>query len=37
MDAWLRYYRDGGGGDTALQLGISNDGHDEMELYSGDD
>ena len=30
-----RYYRDGGGEDTALQIGISNDDHDEMELYSG--
>ena len=33
-DAWIRYYRDGGGEDTKLQIGISNDSHDEIELYS---
>jgi len=33
-DAWIRYYRDGSGEDTALQIGIANDAHDEIELYS---
>jgi predicted acyltransferase (DUF342 family) len=32
--AWLRWYRDGGVGDTRLQLGITNDGNDQIELYS---
>ncbi len=32
-DAWIKYYRDGSGEDTALQIGIDNDGVDNIEFY----
>ncbi|MGK0357828.1 MAG: cytoskeletal protein CcmA (bactofilin family) [Bradymonadia bacterium] len=32
--AWIRWYRDGGVGDTRLQIGITNDSNDQIELYS---
>ncbi len=31
-DAWIRYYSEGGE-NTKLQIGISNDGNDDIELY----
>ncbi len=33
-DAWIRYLQDAGGENTRLQIGITNDDHDEIELYS---
>ncbi len=33
--AWLRYYREGSGEDMKLQLGVGNDGNDDLELYQG--
>ena len=32
--AWIRWYRDGGVGDTRLQIGVTNDSNDQIELYS---
>ena len=32
--AWIRYLQDGNGENTRLQIGINNDGEDEIELYS---
>jgi len=32
--AWIRYFQDGGGENSRLQIGINNDDHDEIELYS---
>ncbi|MEL6182488.1 MAG: hypothetical protein AAFS10_26260 [Myxococcota bacterium] len=32
-DAWIRYYRDGSGENTALQIGIGNDPNDNIEFY----
>mgnify|MGYP001944187593 CR=1 FL=1 len=35
-DAWIKYYQDGDGEDTALQIGIGNDGVDNIEFYQND-
>ena len=32
--AWIRYFQDAGGENTRLQIGINNDDHDEIEIYS---
>ena len=32
-DAWIRYYQDGEGEDTALQIGVDNDVNDNLEFY----
>lgn len=34
-DAWIRYYQDGAGEDTALQIGVSNDADDDIEFVQG--
>ncbi|MEO1271663.1 MAG: hypothetical protein AAFX99_26525, partial [Myxococcota bacterium] len=31
--AWIRYYQDGSGEDAALQIGIGNDGVDDLEFF----
>lgn len=34
-DAWIRYYADGDGEDSALQIGINNDANDDLEFFQG--